>query len=387
MMLSDIGGTGRRHARDFIVRGPRGVGKTVLLTRFHELGEAQGFDRISLQATQGGVGMAAGILAGADAYLRHGSPAWRRATETLHHLAAITDSASGIRAEGLNADAQEAPLDPRALAQALATVAQEIRCDAPGGGLLVTIDELQVSHAADLALLAATLECLDAEHADSPVAFAASALLAIKEVLRDAGVTDAACRFEIPAIPVELDRPAARFAIVEPARARGVVWSEVGVERLIAATHGYPAHVQLFADAAWKLAAGPREVTAHDVERGIAEAEQQVEARTLEPRWRSVTDRHAELLAALAVTTRQTDRAYATSAEISDVLGRPVNEWSAARMQLIYASDIYAPARGCLAFTVPSYAPYVLREYEARRAEARLELTALSVMSQRLSRT
>jgi len=166
-----------------------------------------------------------------------------------------------------------------------------------------------------------------------------------------------------------------------------VVWSEVGVERLIAATHGYPAHVQLFADAAWKLAAGPREVTAHDVERGIAEAEQQVEARTLEPRWRSVTDRHAELLAALAVTTRQTDRAYATSAEISDVLGRPVNEWSAARMQLIYASDIYAPARGCLAFTVPSYAPYVLREYEARRAEARLELTALSVMSQRLSRT
>jgi len=56
-------------------------------------------------------------------------------------------------------------------------------------------------------------------------------------------------------------------------------------------------------------------------------------------------------------------------------------------MQLINDSEIYAPARGQLAFTVPSYAPYILRDYEARRAEARIKLTPLSVMSQRSART
>lgn len=386
-MLSDIGGAGRKRARDIILRGPRGVGKTVLLSRFQQLAEAQGYDTITLQAAAGVVGIVDGILARAEDRLGQQRPAWQRAKDALQRLGAINVTAAGFGA-GVTvnpAEARQTPVDPGTLARTLATLAREIRSDAPGGGLLITLDEMQVSRGPDLALTAAALQRLNVEHPDSCVAFAASALPNIDDVLRDAGVTHPDRLFATQPIPVELGRGAARFAIVEPARQRGVTWSELGVGKLLDATHRYPAHLQLFADQTWALAKGPHEITVEDAEQGLAEAEQLVEIRTLDPRWQRATDRHVELLAALAVTTsaENTTTDYTTTAQISTVLDRAVNEWSNTRIELINEGDIYAPGRGKLAFTVPTYAPYILRNYAARRSEARLELTPLDVMSDR----
>jgi AAA ATPase domain len=382
-MLSDIGGSGRTHARDIILCGPRGVGKTVLLSSFQQLAEDQGYDTIQLQMVSAGAGLIGGILAHAK---HQHKPAWQHARAAAERLTSINATSAGFgTGVAVNDSTRQTPVDPGSLAQAIATLAHEIRAEAPGCGLLISLDELQVSRAGDLALLAAALEHLNVEYPDSSVAFAASALPNINDALREAGVTHADGLFEIQAIPVELARAAARFAIVEPARQRGVIWSELGAGKLLAATHGYPAHLQLFADETWKLAAGPREITVEDAERGVARAEQLVETRTLDPRWQRAADRQVQLLAALAVvSTTKTDTDYATTAEISHVLGRTPQEWSETRIELINESDIYAPSRGRLAFTVPTYSRYVLRHYEARRAEARLRLTPLSVMSQRM---
>jgi hypothetical protein len=386
-MLSDLGGAGRRRAQDTILRGPRGVGKTVLLSRFQQLAEDQGYDTISLQAAAGVGGLVEGILARAQDRLSQQRPAWQRAKAALQRLGAINVSAAGFGA-GVTinpGDAGQTRVDPGTLAGTLATLAHEIRSDAPGGGLLITLDELQVSRGPDLALTAAALQRLNVEHADTPVAFAASALPNVDDVLRDAGVTHPDRLFVIQQIPVELGRSAAHFAIVEPARQRGVTWSEVGVGKLLDATHRYPAHLQLFADETWRVTDGPHEITVQDAERGLAAAEQLVEERTLDPRWQRATDRHVELLAALAVTTSDESATtdYATTAHISNVLDRAVNEWSNTRIELINEGDIYAPGRGKLAFTVPTYAPYILRNYEARLGEARVPLTPLEVMYDR----
>ena len=386
-MLSDISGGGRPRARDIILRGPRGVGKTVLLSRFQQLAEEQGYDTITLQAAAGGAGIIDGILARAEERVRHQQPAWQRAKDALGRLAGVNISAAGFGA-GVTvnpASTRETPVDPGTLAQTLATLAREINAERPGGGLLITLDEMQVSRAPDLALTAAALQRLNVEHPDSSVVFAASALPNIDDALRTAGVTHPDRLFEIQPIPVELARAAARFAVVEPARQRDVTWSELGINKLLGATHRYPAHLQLFADETWKLAEGPHEITVEDAARGLAAAEQVVERRTLDPRWLRATDRHVELLAAIAVaiTSSANTTDHATTAQISDVLGRAASEWSVTRMELINEGDIYAPARGRLAFTVPTYAPYILRNYEARRAEARLELAPLSVMSER----
>lgn len=384
-MLSEVAGAGRKRAQDTILRGPRGVGKTVLLSRFQQLAAGQGYDTISLQSAAGGGGIVDGILARAQDRLAQQRPAWQRAKDALQRLSGVNLSAAGFGA-GVTinpADAHQAPIDPGTLAATLATLAREIRTDAPGGGLLITLDEMQVSRGPDLALAAAALQRLNVEHPDSPVAFSASALPNIDDVLRDAGVTHPDRLFGTQPIPVELGRAAARFAVVEPARQRGVTWSELGVGKLLDATHRYPAHLQLFADQTWRLADGPHEITIENVQRGLASAEQLVEIRTLDPRWQRATDRHVELLAALAVTTNAAASDHATTAQISAVLDRAVNEWSNTRIELIKEGDIYAPGRGRLAFTVPTYAPYILRNYETRRAEARLDLTPLGVMSER----
>lgn len=386
-MLSDLASGGRKRARDTILRGPRGVGKTVLLTRFQQLAEQQGYDTIVLQVAAGGTGLVDGILARSDERLREQRPAWQRAKDALGRLsgANVTIAGTGGGLIVNPATTRSPVLDPGTLAATLSTLAREIRLDAPGGGLLITLDELQVSQATDLALIAAALQRLNVEHPEAAVAFVASALPNVDDVLRDAGVTHPDRLFEVQPIQVELTRADAQFAVVEPARRLDVTWSEAGITPLLAATHRYPAHLQLFADQVWKLAQGPNVITPEAAQSGIARAEEMVQTRTLDPRWQRATDRHAELLAAIAVCVEANPQVadYATSAQISAVLGRAVNEWSQARVDLINEGDIYAPSRGRLAFTVPTYASYILRRYESRRLEARLDLVTLSAMKER----
>jgi hypothetical protein len=52
-MLTDLTTGGRVRAKDIVMTGPRGIGKTATLTEFHKIGEEHGFDYISLQAVAG----------------------------------------------------------------------------------------------------------------------------------------------------------------------------------------------------------------------------------------------------------------------------------------------------------------------------------------------
>src|ERR1700753_972913 len=88
-MLSEVGGAGRKRAQDTILRGPRGVGKTVLLSRFQQLAQEQGYDTITLQAAAGVGGVVEGIVARAQNRLRQQRPAWQRAKDTLQRLHGI----------------------------------------------------------------------------------------------------------------------------------------------------------------------------------------------------------------------------------------------------------------------------------------------------------
>jgi hypothetical protein len=65
---------------------------------------------------------------------------------------------------------------PEMLAAALAALADEVRKDAPAGGVLLLVDEVQVAGASDLTLLAASLHQLNVHHPSAVGAFAASGL-------------------------------------------------------------------------------------------------------------------------------------------------------------------------------------------------------------------
>jgi hypothetical protein len=147
----------------------------------------------------------------------------------------------------------------------------------------------------------------------------------------------------------------------------------------VVASNGYPAHLQVFAHAAWLAAAGPDTITSVDVETAIPRAAGQIERRTLGPRWDRMADRQMEFLAALAVNGGR-----ASSSELALTLGRTQKDLSWIREVLIEEGDVYAPKRGQLALAVPLFGPYVLAHYEQARAEASTPLLSLSQMRHHL---
>jgi hypothetical protein len=360
-----------------ILAGPRGVGKTVTVSAFADLAKEQGFEVVNLQAVSGHAGLVEALLQRARTRMAEEAGPWQRARKAFERIGGMNLSIAGIGA-GIStrpADAAAPGLDAGTLADALATLAAEVRRDAHSGGLLITVDELQVASGPDLALLAATLHRLNVDHPFAPVLFAGTGLPFTPDALRKAGVTHPDRLFVLEPIPLTLEPDDARYAVVEPARQAGVAWTPEAATAVVEASNGYPAHLQLFAHAIWTAAPGPDQVTLGDVEAALPLVADTLERRTLGPRWDRISDRQMEYLAALALHGGRT-----STAAIAKTLGRSQQDLSWLREELIEEGDVYAPKRGQLAMAVPIFNRFVLSRYESARPEASTELMTLSEM-------
>ena len=377
LMLNDVAAVGRRRARDLVLVGPRGVGKTVAMTALGRRAADQGFEVVGLQAVAGQAGLVDALRHRARTGVDERSGPWQRAKHAFDNLEGLSMSVAGVGA-GLTRRSSlpvSPPQDAGTVAHALATLAREVRHDTPQGGLLVTVDEMQVAAGPDLALLAATLHRLNVDHPTAVVVFAGTGLPTVTDALRRAGVTHPDRLFTIEPLEVALAPDDARYAVVEPARQVGVVWDPDAVDALVEACNGYPAHLQLFADATWRRAKGPTRVTLDDVRDGLTVAAVDLERRTLGPRWERITDREMEFLAALAL-----HGGHATTRTIATTLGRTPQDLSWLRQALIVEGDVYAPRRGRLSMAVPLLARYVLTHYEHARGDAATPLLSLEQM-------
>src|SRR5680860_1185773 len=367
LVLNDILAGGRVRAQDMILVGPRGVGKTVTVSAFAKLAKDQGFEVVNLQAVSGHTGLVEALLQRARTRLAEEAGPWQRARKAFERVGGVNLSVAGFGgAISTHPQDQAAPgLDAGTLADALAKLAAEVSNDTHSGGLLVTVDELQVASGPDLALLAATLHRLNVDHPSAAVLFAGTGLPFTPDALRKAGVTHPDRLFVLESIPLTLEHEDARYAVVEPARQAGVVWTPEAADSMVEASNGYPAHLQLFAHATWTAAAGPDQITLTDLETVLPQVAAQLERRTLGPRWDRISDRQMEFLAALAL-----HRGRAPTATIAATLRRTQQELSWLREELIEEGDIYAPKRGQLAMAVPLFNRYILSHYERTRPEA-----------------
>lgn len=381
-MLSDLQTSGRLRAADMILTGPRGTGKTATLSKFHDLATEQHYDIIVLQAVKGRGSLIDGLMARANDRIIANSTPWAKAKQTLERIGGITLGLAGASA-AINLN----PLHPRPLpdaslfAQGLAELANAIRDHHEAGGILVTVDELQVTDPDDLALLAATLHRLNVEHRNAPVAFAATGLPNTIDALNAAGVTHPHRLFDEQPIGLQLTEHATRYAISKPALDRKVKWDDDALIAAVHASNQYPAHIQEIAHATWLHAEGPRRITQSDVEGGIEAATARIQRRELEPRWNDTTDRQAELLAAIATIGHP-----AASRQINAALDRKQSEWSTLRAELIASGDLYPVRRGNLAFATPTYLEYVLENYAERRATASIHLLSTSQIESNLAK-
>ena len=380
--LNDVTATGRQRAPDMILTAPRGVGKTAAVLAFQDLCQEQGFEVVRLQAASGNAGLVESLLRRARARAEEGPGPWRRAKRTFDRISGVTLPVVGggvtIR------DGRETPSPMRAspedLADALAVLASEVRKDHSGGGVLITIDEIQAADRSDLTLLAAALQGLNTEYPDAPVMFAASGLPQTFQVLIDAGVTHPDRLFKFREVPLVLSGEDARFAIVEAARQHHVAWEPEAAEMIVEISQGYPAHVQVFADETWMAARGPRVITVGDAQAGIRAGADTLERESLGPRFDGLAQREREFLTALVVND-----GAATTATLAITLGRPQQSLSQVRDTLLTKGDVYSPRRGELALTVPVFARYLRANYEAaRRRGSGPELLPLEEMERNL---
>lgn len=374
--LNDVATTGRTRTQDVILVGPRGVGKTVAVSVYGELARAGGFEVVNLQAVSGRTGIVPSLLERAASGIARQSGPWTRAKHAFDRIARVSLGVAGVSV-GIETRPETATrqLDPGTLAEALAELADEVRRDAPAGGLLLTIDEMQEASASDLALLAATLHRLTVDHRTAAVLFAGTGLPHTPDVLRVARVTHPDRLFLLEELPVALAREDALFAVVEPARRLGVRWDPQAAAEVVDASNGYPAHVQMFAHEAWLAAAGPGLISLDEARAGLAQAHDDLARRTLGPRWRAMPDRQMEYIVALAL-----HGGSSTTGRIARTLGRSVQELSKVRDALIREGDLYSVQRGHIALAVPIFGSYALAEYESARADAVVELLGLDQM-------
>jgi hypothetical protein len=383
LMINDLASRGRVRAADLILTGPRGVGKTAAMSAFGELCGEQGFEVLKLQPAGRRPSVVSALLQRAREGLDEQAGPWQRAKQAFERLSGANISVAGFGA-GISLhdrdDAGASELDGGAVATALATLAREVRHERPGGGVLVTVDEVQAAADSDLSLLAAALHRLNVEHSDAVVAFAGTGLPSTLDVLIKAGVTHPDRLFDLRPIPLTLSPEDARYAIVEPARMHGVVWDADAASRVVQVSNGYPAHLQLFADEAWKIAPGPNQILAVDLDQAIPHATAAIERRSLGPRWDRMTERQMELITALAL-----HGGTASTAALARTLGRARTDLSWVRDELLHEGDVYVPHRGELSLAVPTFGPYVLDHYEAARGDSTRELLGIAEMRANVS--
>jgi AAA ATPase-like protein len=350
-----------RGTQPIALYGLRGVGKTVLLSRFAK--EAQQRDWLVAQVEAG----AGKSLRGALGEALHGPLAdlarpsagqrLRKALKTALSFKASYDPGgswnfgldlSGTAGGGADTGALETDLGK--LVRDLAGAAQE-----EGVGLALLVDEAQDLSAAELTALCSTAH-LVGQHG-WPTLFALAGLPSLPRVLAEAkSYSERLFAFERIA---ELDADLARKALAETAAAEGVAWEDDALDFLVAQASGYPYFLQQFGQDTWNEAPGSR-LTLADARVGAAVGRAALDDGFFRVRWDRATRAEQRYLRAMALD----GDGGSPSGEVAARLGRAVNSFGPARANLISKGLIYAPEHGVVAFTVPGMAAFINRQSE-----------------------
>lgn len=347
-----------RASSPLVWTGVRGVGKTVTLAEARQRAEGRGFVVANVTADRAGglparLAEAIGSALAAAGVTRRGR-GWERLAERLAAFG-VQISVGGVVTLGVTTEpARAAPATSQDMLRGLITDATAQITGAGKAGLVLTLDELQEAPVDGLRVLVYALQELTVDGA--PVVTLAAGLPALPERLMEAGSFTE--RFAYRRME-KLTAQASLRALVEPAERLGVQWAEESTEGIAALCAGSPYLLQLYADAAWRVAApdagaviSPREVAA-----GITIAERTLWDGQYRGRWNRATPAERELLGAIAQSLDE--RGIARAADIGGRLGKTNQQFSRDRANLIDKGFIEAVGHGQLAFTVPGFERFV----------------------------
>jgi len=336
-----------------IIRGLRGVGKTVLLNAFEDRAESEGFLSYYHELTPDSslVGEIARDVERALAQLKLSARAMKTVREVLEHLAAI--KVTGPEGLGLAVDIRK--VDEGTISRDLSELflALGAAAAAKKTGVVFLLDEVQFVSELEYRSLISALH--RATQKNMPITVAAAGLPQIPRLTGEAR-SYAERLFTFPIIASLSDQDA-RAAFVEPARHQQVDYEGDALALALPWTGGYPFYIQQLGKHAWNLAESSP-ITKRDVEAAMPIAQAALDTSIYEVRIQRVTDRERRYMRAMAELGEGPYR----SGDVAAKLGVMTSEVSAIRQRLLekglaYATEVY----GYIDFTIPRFDEFMRR--------------------------
>lgn len=320
------------------ISGMRGMGKTVMLNEIAACARDYGWDVVEETASAGFC----------DRILSALSPEQR--------VSKLTASPSLL---GVSLGSAE--LDRAAL-----TLRTAIRraCAREGGGLLITLDEVQDASMEELRSLAVAVQ--HAIREDESVAFVFAGLPSMIESI----VNGKTLTFLRRAIPVELGSVSLEevsASLQLTMQESGLRVSDALADKMARATKGYPFMVQLVGYYVWQLSrrASASEASEELVTKGIAIARERFDVTVIEPALQRLSGTCIEYLLAMALDGER----YSETGFVAARMDATAQKMSPVRARLIKEDVIEAAGWGRVRFAIPHMAEYLNAHRDELEAE------------------
>ena len=313
------------------ITGPRGSGKTVLLTELGDVARKRGWLVVDVTARTGMLDEIILALSSKDAI----------------ELSADIDLGI-VKAHASTGQKDGARSIREALTKATSSAVGRT-------GVLITVDEVQDADRDEMVQLATAVQHLIREGKDIAFVFA-GITTGVLDFLNDASLTFLRRAKAEELAPIPLDEVCEAYA--KSFAATGMSISGDALKEAAQATSGYAFLVQLVGYQVWRKCRRHVDessiVTIDDVRRGVAEADREFCDMVILPALSGVSRRGIEYLIEMA----KVDGAISTAA-ISRNLGVKSSSLSSTRRTLISKQVIEPTARGFVTFSIPRMREYM----------------------------
>ncbi|PJM74588.1 AAA family ATPase [Bifidobacterium simiarum] len=325
--------------RLMLITGPRGCGKTVMLTELGLIAKKRHWDVIDETASDG------------------------LCDRLIARIAPKPGLVSGatIKPTFMGASLGEISIAPALRPASLRdAIAAHLHTLGKGRGLLITIDETQDASLEDMTAISTAAQHLLRENAE--VAFVFAGLPSLISDLLNAKVLTFLRRASIKELgDVPLDE--VRTALASTIRGAGVSIDEDVLESATRATGGYPYMIQLVGYGIWRHArrrddGNDHAIRAEDVKIGVEQARAKLGAGVCAPVVKRLSKRCVEYLMAMA----QDDGPSSTS-DIANRMGENMNYANGYRQRLLDEHVITSSSWGKVDFAIPFLREYLRAEY------------------------
>lgn len=352
--------------RSQMLLGLRGVGKTVLLNKIEELAQAAEHLTSSIEAPEGKT-LSELLVPRINQVLRKLSTSENAKAKSHQALRALRSFASAFKLSygdaSISVDPEVGVADSGDMEADLPELFIRVgeAAKAAGKAWTLLIDEVQYLRAKDLAALIVALHKVSQK--ELPVLFFGAGLPQVAALSGDAK-SYAERLFHFPAVGA-LEPVDAEAAIRQPIEGEGERIDDSAISEVLAKTKGYPYFLQEWGYQCWNISEGPS-IKAEDASRAATEATKRLDNGFFKVRFDRLTPKEREYVIAMAKLGSGPYR----SSDVADALKETHQSLGPRRAQIISKGMIYSPSYGDIAFTVPMFDEYLIRNYVMGQSKA-----------------